>query len=92
MQLESVTSIQDNKMKWKHLRNEIPSRGQRCIVWDKVFNWGVFAYWQGAGSDARFEEWNKGNMRVVQGDYWIPEPSRPDIGINNPEYKRVYDD
>lgn len=57
-----------------------PPFGARVLVWDVRQDCWVIAYYCRVGNSnaaGRFEEWFKGEARVVAGDVWQYLPAKP---------------
>lgn len=53
-----------------------PRTGERVLVWDsRILSWTIAYY----TTERRFEEWQRGNSRIVIGGrWWVPLPEEPD--------------
>lgn len=54
----------------------MPHSSERVLVWDsRILAWTIAYY----TSEHKFEEWQRGNFRVVvDGRWWVPLPEEPE--------------
>lgn len=68
-------------MEWFRLDRDMPSKGQRCIVWDDRENRAIFAYYRKSNQEwehrGYFYEMMNGVERPVQALFWMEEPDSP---------------